>query len=362
MSPFGSLVTIRTTLRFLTALAAAAVLIAAPSPSARAQGGNVDQTGNGGRHSIQGRLVFPSGKRADLRLKVRLISVGSGEMTVLSDLNGSFSFLSLRPGSYTVVIEGGDFYETSRESVFIEPTNISMPRGAPSLLPISRPYTLQVYLRHKQQRSELAKPGVLSAALAGIPKPAVEMYDKAVETARKGSKDDYRKAVEHLKAAIALHPEFALALSEMGVLYMKLKEPDKAAEVLVSALKMAPDDYGALLTYGRALFDLQKYPESEAQFRRALERNTSSPSAHFYVGMILLKRQDYDGAEKALSSAIKHGGDEMAVAHYYLGGIYWGRKEYKRAADELETYLRLDPNAQNAGRIRETVKELRRKN
>jgi regulator of sirC expression with transglutaminase-like and TPR domain len=49
------------------------------------------------------------------------------------------------------------------------------------------------------------------------------------------------------------------------------------------------------------------------------------------------------------------------MAHYYLGGIYWGRGDYRHAADELESYLRATPNAQDAQRVRETIKELRSK-
>jgi Flp pilus assembly protein TadD len=349
--------------RFALNLAVALTLLpaAGAAADARGQGGNVDLAGTGGRHAIQGRLIFPSGKRADVRLKVRLESTGFGDLTVVSDHNGTFWFRSLKAGNYTVVVEGGDDFETVREQIFIEPSNVAQPRSAPNSLSIARPYNVQVYLRPKRAGAELARPGVLNAALASAPKPAAELYEKAVEAARKGTEDGYRKAVGHLKAALAIHPEFALALSELGVLHMKLKEPAKAAEALSAALELAPDDYAALITYGRALFDLQKYPESEAQFRKALDRNAASPSAHFYVGMISLKRQDLDGAEKSLREAVKHGGAEMAVAHYYLGGVYWGRKEYRRAADELETYLRLAPDAGNAARVRATIKELRSK-
>jgi regulator of sirC expression with transglutaminase-like and TPR domain len=49
----------------------------------------------------------------------------------------------------------------------------------------------------------------------------------------------------------------------------------------------------------------------------------------------------------------------MAPAHRMLGGIYWARKKYKLAADELETYLKLTPNAPDAEQTRETVKKLR---
>lgn len=34
------------------------------------QVGGIESTGTGGRHSIKGRVVFPSGQRADVRLPV----------------------------------------------------------------------------------------------------------------------------------------------------------------------------------------------------------------------------------------------------------------------------------------------------
>src|SRR5689334_8663649 len=93
-----------------------AILLAAVCASvARAQIG-VDDTGTGGKHIIQGRVVFPSGRRADTRLKVRLQSQSSGELSVYTDSNGYFGFRSLESGSYTVIIEGGNDFETVRES------------------------------------------------------------------------------------------------------------------------------------------------------------------------------------------------------------------------------------------------------
>src|SRR6201995_1815531 len=71
--------------------------------SVAAQSG-VDQTGTGGNHTIQGRIVFPSGRRADVRLKVRLQSSQSGELSIFTDTNGSFPFRSLGAGPYTVII------------------------------------------------------------------------------------------------------------------------------------------------------------------------------------------------------------------------------------------------------------------
>src|SRR5947209_4727082 len=155
----------------------AAMLVALCCAVSNAQGG-IEDTGTGGRHTIQGRIVFPSGRRADVRLKVILHSSQSGELSVFADMNGSFAFHSLEAGYYTVVIEGGDDFENVNESVYIEPDINRMIPGI-TTASVSRPYTLQVYLQPKRNGGDPAKAGVVDAALAGVPKPAQDLYQKA---------------------------------------------------------------------------------------------------------------------------------------------------------------------------------------
>src|ERR1043165_1936635 len=97
-----------------------AMMLLALAGTAAGQVGGIDSSGTNGMHSIQGRLVGPSGRRSELRLKVRLESSGSGEHYVFSDANGTFRFTGLSPGSYTIVVEGGDEFETARETVVVE--------------------------------------------------------------------------------------------------------------------------------------------------------------------------------------------------------------------------------------------------
>jgi len=328
----------------------------APATAARAQVGGTDASGTGGNHIVQGRLVGPSGRRPDLRLKVTLESSGFGSLYVFSDANGTFRFTSLRPGSYTVTVEGGDEFETVREAVTVEASTIRTNRGVVGT-PFTRPITLQIYLRPRRDSGNLAQPGVLNASLASVPKPAAELYTRALEAARK---KETERAVELLKGAVAAYPEFRLALSELGALYLRMKQPEKAAETLRAALKLAPEDYTTLLNYGIALFEKRDFAEAESHLRKAAQKQSAAPTPRFYLGLILLGRREMEGAERELKAAASAGGG-IAVAHYYLGGIYWGRQEYGRAADELETYLRLAPAAPDAARVRATIKELRAK-
>ncbi len=324
---------------------------------AQAQGGGgVDTTGTGGRHSINGRIIFPSGQRADSRLKVRLESSGNGELIVLADGNGTFMFRGLRSGSYTVVVEGGEFFETASETLYIEPT-ITDPRTNVAVGPLSRPYTVQVYLQPKQEGAQ-TKPGVLNAALANIPKPALDLYEKGVQAAVRGETD---QAIDNLRRAVALYPSFGPALNELGVQYLKKGDLDKAAESLQKVLQFSPDAAEPCLNYGIVLLQQKKFPEAEKQLRDAIQKNPNTYTARLYFGITLIYVKNYPEAETQLRKAVTIGGPKAGQAHYYLGGLYWQTGKHRAAADELETFLKLEPKAANADKLRNTIKELRNK-
>lgn len=319
-------------------------------------GSGVDMTGTGGRHSISGRLIYPSGQRADTRLKIRLETPGQGDMTVLSDVNGNFSFRQLKAGNYTVVVDGGDYFETQQESIYIEPATTS-PKMTQGVVPVSRPFTLQIYLRPKQSTVQ-TKPGVLNAALASVPKSALEFYEKGMESAARNETD---KAIDDLRRAVDLYPTFSLALNELGVLYMKRGELDKAEEVLLKVMRMSPDAAEPSLNYGICLLQKKKFAEAETQLRDAVKKNEHAFTAHLYLGITLIHFRKYTEAESELRKSVALGGPKARQAHYYLGGLYWQTGSFRQAADELEIFLKLEPKAINAERIRNTIKDLRAK-
>jgi tetratricopeptide (TPR) repeat protein len=331
------------------------ILIPLTESSAQSSGGT-DTMGTGGRNTIQGRIYFPSGRQADVRAKVKLETVAFSNLTVIADADGAFSFRNLAPGSYTIVVEAGDDYEPARESVFIDgQSNLGRRMSVP--MP-PRTVTVPIHLQPKRTVKIGPKPGVLNVALANVPKDAANFYTQAAAAAQAG---ETKKAIEHLKSAISIYPEFTLALNELGVQYLKLGQVDKAVGVLAAAVKYAPDAFSPRLNYGIALLEKREFAAAEVELRKALKINDASRHAHLYLGITLISLQNYDEAEQELKRASTTGGDSISLAHYYLGGLYWRKEDYQRAVTELETYLRLAPNAPNAERVRETIKQLRAK-
>src|SRR6266571_208143 len=336
----------------------ATALILLMTAAAFAQGSGRDSTGTGGNHVIQGKIFFPSGRRADGTIQIKLQTFAAGEISTIADSSGSFTFTSLAPGNYTVVVNAGNDYEIARESVTID-SDLNLSRSGVSLNSGTRRYTVMVTLQPKREIENRTKASVINAALAEVPEAARTLYQQALESEKTG---DSAKAIDSLKAAISLYPKFPLALNELGVQYLKIGQVSKAVEPLRSATKLSPDAFTPKLNLGVALLELQRFAEAETELREAV-RILSAPTAHMYLGLTLTHLHNDEEAEKELKSAIDSGGNQSVVAqsHYYLGCLYWRKRDYQRAADELETYLRLTPNAPDAQRVRGTIKELRAK-
>lgn len=317
------------------------------------QGNGRASTGTGGIHTIQGYVFFPSGRRAEGTIVVRLQPMNAGEITVIPDGSGAFIFNALSPGNYSVVVDAGDNYEIARDSVYID-ADLNMSRGGMRLPPTSRRYTVMIHLTEK--RGAIVKAGVINAALAEVPEQARKAFEKGLEHSRAG---EAQKAVDSLKEAVALYPKFPLALNELGVQYLKLGHKEKAIETLKQAVKLNPDAYGPRLNLGIALLEAQQFGEAEQQLREALNRNSSLPTGHMYLGLCLVHLSRYDEAEKEFLLAIHGSNNQLAMAQYYLGGIYWKKEDFPKAVEALEAYLKLTPNARDAERVRATIRDLR---
>src|SRR4030095_5340542 len=328
-----------------------AILIVLPL-SVLAQGSGRSSTGNGGNHIIQGYVFFPSGRRAEGSIQVKLQNYSSGESSVVPDSSGSFTFSSLVPGSYTVVVNAGADYEVARESVYID-SDMSVPRSGMPLPSPSRRYTVMVHLQLKTDNR--AKASVINAALAEVPESARKSYETGLELARSG---ETTKAIDSLEEAVKSYPRFPLALNELGVQYLKLGKAEKAVEVLNSAIKLDPGAFNPRLNRGIALLEARQFREARDQLSEALKRNGSTPTTHMYFALALAHLGNIDEAEKELLKAIQINGN-LGLAHYYLGGLYWKKRNYAQAVEELEKYLELTPNAPDVERVRKTIRDLR---
>lgn len=302
-------------------------------------------TGWGGQNYIVGTVYWPSGKRADTKIGIRLISLTRSEISVMTDDQGRFGFGHVPPGEYTVIVEGEDEFEPVSERVVVETGGYKLS------------YAVNIRLRERAGRKPSnPKPSVVKAENAGIPPTALVHFDKAVLLSRSG---DHRAAINELNQAIAAYPGFANGYNELGVQYMKLNDLDKADIALQSALKIKPDSFEPLLNRGILLLRQKRYADSEATLKSALTANASSAVAQYYLGRTLTALERFDEAEKALLLSITLSGDTHHEAHRMLANLYIASGNDARAIEELEKYLILVPAASDAENLRKIIVQLK---
>lgn len=313
-------------------------------PAAQAQGyGDRNSTGDG-KLAIQGKVFLPNGNpAAGVTVSYSGTEFVSG--TARTDDSGNFRFNNLPPGNYTVTVRGTEDFETDNET-------IAMGKESSA----GQSFTVVFNLRNKG-----AKKGDLSANpfFANVPKEALKKYQEAAEGIKK---NDLKAAVAALDAAIAIYPDFAIAYNEKGLLLVRQNELDKALEAYVKAIQLKPDYFDAKFNFGYALLNKKEYQQTEMIFRDLLKQKNDMPTAHMYLGIALTGLKKYDEAEAELKQAVSmKGGENLAQAHRYLGGIYIQKKRNAEAIAELQKFLDLSPKAPDADKIKAIIEDLKKK-
>ncbi len=336
--------------RVVRLLSLAALFVAASTVVSTAQS-RVNSAGTGGMHTIQGRLYLPNGKALDNGITVRLESTNFGTMTVQSDRNGGFAFRSLTPGNYAVVVEGDEYFESVREPVTIDTeVNAGIRRvAAPKI------FTLPIYLQLK--RSTIARAEVINAKWSAVPKEAMERYGRGLELVRENKTTE---AAAEFRASIAAYAAFAPAHAALGKILLKAGDLNGAVAELRTAVRYDDSDFDAHIDLGIALLNLKRYREAEPELVTAAYLNRTAVTPHYYLGILFVVRNDLDVARKAFETAKElKGSRALPTLHKYLGRIYMAKGMKKEALEELETYVKLAPDAAGIEKVQRDISTLR---
>ncbi len=216
--------------------------------------GGLTETTNtrlGGNNFIVGTVYSPDGMPINTRMRIKLSSPTWGDILANTDDRGRFVFSGVGSGTYTITIDSEKEYEPV----------CSRLRSSGSAATAPETYTVMIRLRAIEDAKPKTGPGVISAANAGVPKPALDHYDKASKLAQA---KDYDGAIKELKLAISEYPRFLSAHNQIGVLYLRLNDADHAEEAFKAALKINPEAYEPLLNRGISFFRLGKFKDAEA--------------------------------------------------------------------------------------------------
>jgi RNA polymerase sigma-70 factor, ECF subfamily len=189
--------------------------------------------------------------------------------------------------------------------------------------------------------------GTVSVTDLRIPPRARQAYRRGMEQLLKndpaGSLSEFDKAIERW-------PNFYEAYYERGIAELQLHHHDHALESFQRAIDLSGGRYApASFGYALALAREGKPKDAEAIVRRGLEI-ASTADGHVVLSVVLIELHRLDEAEHSAREALLLGGRVSHQAHLTLASIHAEKGDYRAEAQDLQTYLKLeptDPNKQN---------------
>lgn len=364
-----------------------------------------------GTRGVRGQIFLPNGSPIQRQLRF-MLTTDNGMRTeyFYTDSNGRIQMPPVS-GPYTITVDSdGETYATT----------------VISFQAFNAGNYITIHLKPLESKTA-SPPGVVNIndVDRDVSVQAKESYDSALTHLRAG---EFEKAVEPLKRAIELQPDYFHAHTDLGVLYIKLDKLDLAEQSLQRAIKINDKIYipqlNLAIIYNKqgkykqavdvltkvrrrnpdlaklhyplieALMGAQDWESAEGELKRALKvadldkvdlniklgtvmmkRNNFAGAisalqqataeepdnalAQFNLGAALFQAGDLDQSEKALVKAYKSEGAKMAGAQLLLGQIYFQKKDYAKAVESFELYLKDLPAAPNASQVKEAIEQLR---
>jgi tetratricopeptide (TPR) repeat protein len=248
-------------------------------------------------------------------------------------------FSNVPEGEYHVKISGRGITNADLTS------NIYVSSNGPTEFEVAIPQ------RKAPDFSGLPASTFVSAQDLAVPSRARKELDRSNELIQKG---ELKQAIDKLKKAIAIYPQYALAYTNLGVLYSRMGDRVHENEVLQKAISLKPNFGLAYVNLGRMNMKANDYAAAEAAFSKALSFNPADE-----ITLILLSYSEFmdRSFDQAIATSRKAHALERphAFAHRVAARAFEEEKKGASAIAELEMFLKEEPSSLRADDARHEI-------
>ena len=309
-----------------------------------------------GRNTISGTVYAGSHRPvADINLEL-LDDFNSSLGRTKTNASGRFTFGGLPNGRFKVkaLPYGTDYLEQTQE-VVLGSVSVVAGRG-------SDQQNIDIYLKLNERANAgpfAAAPGVIFAQ--EVPPAAKKLYEEGVKYLREKKE---KEGFESLKKSIEVFPDYYLALDRLGSEYAMRGTSDRSyfeagLILLTRAVEINPRSFSSVFGLGWTQYQLGLNSEAIETLGRATTIYGKAADAYLWLGKALRRASLLDRAEAAFKRANDLTSGKGADVHWQLAGVYRDQKRYNEAADELELFLKTEPKAADAEKIKALIKQLR---
>ena len=132
-------------------------------------------------------------------------------------------------------------------------------------------------------------------------------------------------------------------LMELGSIYVKAGEDEKAIPYFQQIITCYPHYIDAMNNLGAIFRRLKRYDESIAILKKAKSEGRDSGSVNYNLGFTYKEMKKYEEAIDSFELVIVENPDDV-LAYNHLGSIYYAQKNYDKSISSFKRGLQVDPN------------------
>lgn len=284
---------------------------------------------------ILGTVFAEAGNRPIDGAIVNIRSLAGGPfVSILTDWSGRFQARGLDPGMYEIAVEEPSY----------EPTRLTLqlPRGP------SRP--LELYLKASNPSPVRRTDYEVSVRELRIPMKARNAFEKGLQRL---AKHDAVGSLTQFERATTGFPDYYEAYYHIGVADLRLGREEEAAQAFRTAIVLSGGRYvWAQFALGLLLCRRGEYAEAETAIRQGLDVDGNSATGHLFLSLALFRVNRLEEAERSAREALLRK-PAFALPYLVLADVHGRRGEYARQLQNLDAYLKLEPNGPASKRVRE---------
>jgi tetratricopeptide (TPR) repeat protein len=284
---------------------------------------------------IFGTVFAKAGNRPIEGAIVNIRSVTGGPfVSILTDRSGRFQEQGLDPGRYEIAVEEPSY----------EPTRVTLQLSRGPSPP------LELYLKASNPSPVWRTDYAISVRELRIPMKARNAFEKGLQCL---AKHDAVGSLTQFERATTAFPAYYEAYYHIGVADLRLGREEEAAQAFQKAIGLSGGGYvWAQFALGSLLCRQGEYAEAETAVRKGLEVDGNSATGHLFLSLALFRLNRFEEAEKSAREALlrKPG---FALPYLVLADVHGRRGDYARQLQNLDAYLKLEPEGPASKRVRE---------
>ncbi len=256
---------------------------------------------------------------------------------------GRFRFAGLQRTTYSISVNASGY----------EPVTLSVD------ISLTSDKGVNIYLKPIQKKEDAQKTGSISTHELSMPTKARDL----LESGKKKLYEDKNAAAGLLdfQQAISLAPGYYEAHYQLAMAYLSLGNTGEAEKAFQKSIEVSGDKYGeAQVGLGTIMLNRGAFSEGEKTIRRGIQLNPNFWLGYYELGRALLNEkripEAQDSAEHARLLA-----PNVAMVYRLLSNIHLQQKDYPALLQDIDQYLKLDPDSPAGVRAKELREQVQQK-